>query len=129
MSSDAITRLREVQTAQPSAALNTRQLRVRRVENGSRAGLDFPDGMPDDASDPVSRDSEGRRIYDEHDIPAILALAELAVMIERKWIRHVGAGSLPTTAVESHLRDHGHRLHFGCCRRRATAPERQFGEE
>ena len=71
--------------------------------------------MPADTSEPVLRLASGERVFTEADVPAILALAELAVLIEHAWIQHVSAGQLPSTAATAHEREHGHRLRMGCC--------------
>jgi len=71
--------------------------------------------MPADASEPVLRLASGERVFDVDDVPAILALAELAALIDRKWVEHTAAGELPSTAVTRHREETGHRLRFGCC--------------
>lgn len=70
-----------------------------------------------DSGTPVLRTGNGDRVFDETDIPALMALAELAILIERRWVNHVATGELPSSAAESHRRTHGHRLDFGCCAR------------
>lgn len=65
--------------------------------------------------------SSGERVYTEDDVPALLALAELAVLIEHSWVKHVRFGSLPSTAQTRHEAEHGHTLRFGCCGDRAEA--------
>jgi hypothetical protein len=71
--------------------------------------------MPADTSEPVLRLASGERVFTEADVPAILALAELAVLIEHSWIQHIGAGRLPSTAATTHELEYGHRLRMGCC--------------
>ena len=76
--------------------------------------------MPADTSEPVLRLASGERVFDVDDVPAILALAELAALIDRKWVEHTAAGELPSTAVTRHRDETGHRLSYGCCRRPAS---------
>jgi hypothetical protein len=33
----------------------------------------------------MQRDENGQRVWDADDIPALLALAELSTLVERKW--------------------------------------------
>jgi hypothetical protein len=63
----------------------------------------------------VLRTENGKRVLDEDDIPALLALTEIAILMERRWIKRIAAGDMPSTAREAHYRDHGHPLAHGCC--------------
>lgn len=73
----------------------------------------------------VLRTNTGKRVLDEDDIPALLALTEIAILMERKWIKRISFGDFPSTAKASHYEATGHALAEGCCARPET--EKSFG--
>jgi len=60
----------------------------------------------------------GVRVYDECDIPALIAFAEISLLLDQ-----AAQGNLRMTpgevqnASDRHLLEQGHRLQFGCCAR------------
>jgi len=119
--SDRVIRLSFVQSDRSGARLSGRSACSDGVQRESRGQVDFPFGMPAAAHEPVLRLDSGERVLDECDVPALLALVELSVLIERKWVEHAAAGELPSTAVTRHREETGHRLSFGCCRPQAAS--------
>jgi hypothetical protein len=63
----------------------------------------------------------GQRVYDERDIPALVALVAIAVRLEYAAASRAAALSEPQTAAVAHLREHGHALSYGCCSSDAAA--------
>ena len=93
-------------------------MRARCLESDSKAGQDFPDGMPPVEGPPILR-WHGHRVFDVEDVPGLIALAEIGALLE------VAAQSQLITdpreirsASDRHLYEFGHRLQFGCCRER-----------
>lgn len=75
----------------------------------------------------VLRTNTGARVLDDVDIPALLALTEIAILMERKWIKRISVGDLPSTAKASHYEAFGHKLEEGCCARPET--KKSFGRD
>jgi hypothetical protein len=69
-----------------------------------------------DQSTPVLRTGDGDRVYDAGDIVALVALGEIAGILDfarQQRLQHETYGYV--SAAAHHLLNHGHRLAFGCC--------------
>jgi hypothetical protein len=106
MSSDATGTLGKVLAkCVADEAVSTRQLRA----------------QPDSGT-PVLRTGDGRRVLDDVDIAALIALGDIEELLRAAHQQRLMSDNYGYHgAVADHYMTHGHRLAFGCCLPRATA--------
>jgi hypothetical protein len=73
--------------------------------------------MPEEKSDVVVlRDRNGQRVYDEADVPALVAFIDIEVtLIDARRRRLLGLRRELLSWHELHLVEFGHEFAHGCC--------------
>ena len=93
-----------------------------RKSSAALSALSTPHVSSDDSEkvhNPVLKTAEGQRVYDQGDIPALIALCEIELLLvaagQLRLREHVG---FYLSAADRHRLEFRHGLAFGCCAER-----------